>query len=1054
MSGETFLHRKDTNLQKSEPVSKAVEKRDRLNRFAREELLETEPDKDSEEVKTGLEELKKTPNTPEARVGAYLKRLERIFLDQSKLFSGTEHEESKATRNLELLKPYIYEEFTLKEEDLPDRHFELQRQIAREQGRDYPEIISKEQRHEVFEKISQDQKHSLDFWMNYLTGPDALYPTWFKFFAIKSILGLSEFDKKEHKFPKRTKSTTGLFPDLNAEALAYVCEFLEKQIQKIPLENPIPKPDNPHAEEQKPVTDEEFQSIITSENFGKYYAFTLEHMTSQKELWPETRGEWRTFTKGEDAELVKSLQGKGTGWCTAGAGMAENQLSRGEFHVYYSLDKLGQPTIPRLAIRMEDEEIVEVRGVDQNQNTDPYILPVLEEKLPEFGAQGEKYLKTAADTELLTQIDQRITAREELTTQDLRFLYEVDDSISTFRQFGADPRIKELLQDRDWMTDMQTIFNTVSPTEVAQALQAKNKSAFLLRNIEKFTKLPTDIALSFITTGAASAIIRNWDVFEDLNQPEIIDALILNNRSAELIFNLERFDCVPQEEIAHKIIDKGAGRYIAQNLDQFTEVDQHIIYQELLKRNLHSTIADNAEKFDNLDLNKIAYELIENGSIKDVLDNYHNFKNFDDQFVAECAVPGNLSHLAKNLRKFKRIEGEAVLDKLISQNFGDAVAENIEVFVDANKQDVVDRLIEKKQIFGILAKLGSYSDIQLDMDVIGDIYLEQLLSNTIAPIYLKEFPLETQRNYADTLVREGKTKQITDSIKYIDNSLHKEISLNIANKLDEESEQNPRRKLDYLAIFGKYSEFREIETSVAFKILSLDRYKSVVSNLEKYPDLDHQELADRIGPSKMWYALANAKLFGLSQETFELLMTTPADDSEGRGVNFHYLFQCIDSFIITDHLKIAEKLIALDQREQLANNLDKLKDLPFTIANNLLPDYGHKIIKNFDAFLPLDKLKIADRLLEEGYAAAVAKNLSELKDINHQQIVIRLIKNGNASEIAKNYSGYGALNLNHQEIAQTLIENGKTRYVRSLLPYLDGLSEEILEKVNLSEQED
>ena len=53
-------------------------------------------------------------------------------------------------------------------------------------------------------------------------------------------------------------------------------------------------------------------------------------------------------------KLVKSLEGKDTGWCTAGASTAKTQLEGGDFYLYYSYDSEGNPTIPRIAIRMEE----------------------------------------------------------------------------------------------------------------------------------------------------------------------------------------------------------------------------------------------------------------------------------------------------------------------------------------------------------------------------------------------------------------------------------------------------------------------------------------------------------------------------------------------------------------------------------------------------------------------------------------------------------------------------------------------------------------------------
>ena len=59
----------------------------------------------------------------------------------------------------------------------------------------------------MIETLIKDQKHSLDQWINYLTSNDAMYPTWFKYFVIRNILKLSQFDKSLGKFKSRTDST-------------------------------------------------------------------------------------------------------------------------------------------------------------------------------------------------------------------------------------------------------------------------------------------------------------------------------------------------------------------------------------------------------------------------------------------------------------------------------------------------------------------------------------------------------------------------------------------------------------------------------------------------------------------------------------------------------------------------------------------------------------------------------------------------------------------------------------------------------------------------------
>ena len=54
--------------------------------------------------------------------------------------------------------------------------------------------------------------------------------------------------------------------------------------------------------------------------------------------------------------LWKSLQGKNTGWCTAGEEVAKSQLENGDFYIYYTKDKNDEYNNPRIAIRMNGKE--------------------------------------------------------------------------------------------------------------------------------------------------------------------------------------------------------------------------------------------------------------------------------------------------------------------------------------------------------------------------------------------------------------------------------------------------------------------------------------------------------------------------------------------------------------------------------------------------------------------------------------------------------------------------------------------------------------------------
>lgn len=92
---------------------------------------------------------------------------------------------------------------------------------------------------------------------------------------------------------------------------------------------------------------------------------------------------------------------------------------------------------------MEGEEIAEIRGIGPDQELDPYITPVLEKKLKDFGNEADFYRQKAADMKMLTSIDEKTQKEEKLTDSELSFLYRLEP-IEGFSQGRSDPRIEYL----------------------------------------------------------------------------------------------------------------------------------------------------------------------------------------------------------------------------------------------------------------------------------------------------------------------------------------------------------------------------------------------------------------------------------------------------------------------------------------------------------------------------------------------------------------------------------------------------------------------------------
>jgi hypothetical protein len=403
------LHMKSPELQTSPEVNRAVVR---------------------EERHTG----EKMPNDPSDRIEAYMDRLENVFLNP---------DEKKRERNLDMFRDKIYDAFIIKKENFPESYFELQKRIARERGQAVEEI-PENVREQMMDVAIEDQRASLDAWMEYLTSDDAMYPAWFKYFVWKNVTKLSQFDKERGEFKKRTDSTVAPYPDIYREPLAQIADIYLKV-----------------KEDNKNLREPEMREAFSKKFPALYAELISKSLAASMENREEVKGEWKKYQQGQsgDAEqLFESLEGKGTGWCTAGKSTAETQIENGDFYVYYTNDGNGEPTQPRLAIRMEgDNRIGEVRGILPHQGVEPIMQEALDAKLQDFGGEADAYRKKSGDMKMLTALDQKKEQDQPFAKDDLVFLYEINSSIEGFG-YQTDPRIAELRQGRNTEEDMLVIF--------------------------------------------------------------------------------------------------------------------------------------------------------------------------------------------------------------------------------------------------------------------------------------------------------------------------------------------------------------------------------------------------------------------------------------------------------------------------------------------------------------------------------------------------------------------------------------------------------------------
>lgn len=431
------------------------------NKYNLHNASEVEKAAERTEKRTG----EKVPQDPEACIQNYLDRLERLVFDPDKEQKRKMFEGEPRPRALMLLRGMILNKYVRShKEKMAEGAARVEERAARELGIDahYGEQ-ELAQRGEI---AVSDLEKSLDNWISYLSDANEPYPIWFRYYAFRNILDLGDYDKDKGEFPKRSQGTARLFPDIDRGSLAYIQDVIEAAKDPVALERLRKAQEATGTPKERIITKEKAEKFAKL-SFAKQYA---EGIRQAGEITPEmrgeTRGKWVKYQQGTDpTALWASLQNKGTAWCTKGFATAETQLKGGDFYVYYTLDKQGKPAVPRIAIRMQENQIFEARGVaDNQQNLEGNMTDIAEKKMNELPG-AEKYRKASADMKLLTIIDKKTKNNKSLIKDELIFLYEIDSKIEGFG-YQRDPRIEEIRKIRKPKEDAPIVFEC-DPSEIA-----------------------------------------------------------------------------------------------------------------------------------------------------------------------------------------------------------------------------------------------------------------------------------------------------------------------------------------------------------------------------------------------------------------------------------------------------------------------------------------------------------------------------------------------------------------------------------------------------------
>ena len=355
-------------------------------------------------------------------------------------------------------------------EDIPEAYWKQQEQILRDNGQGRK--LSEYEKEILAEDLIDKQRQSITSWTNYLGDKNCPYPLWFKVYAFDGISKMSNTLNLDDADYNRRDNTTALsFPKLNAEILAKVYRQIN-DFYGVDKENWLSK----HSDDEKLV------SLVKSANFPKLYAKELvdtKVILKTPERTEDVHGDWFEYKLGDEEEIASLAEG--TKWCVVDPNVAHNYLVYGQYsnpeedddydqdyeddedwedddikvedpEAKFIIFRLEDPNTPGVfasngsaSIRLDPNGIVdEISGLNEGQAVEDALVPIVKEKALSLPG-GEKYLQKFDDKQTLIKLDNKMKEGEDLTKEELSFLYELDRPIATLDTYNEeDPRIPEL----------------------------------------------------------------------------------------------------------------------------------------------------------------------------------------------------------------------------------------------------------------------------------------------------------------------------------------------------------------------------------------------------------------------------------------------------------------------------------------------------------------------------------------------------------------------------------------------------------------------------------
>ncbi len=572
--------------------------------------------------------------------------------------------------------------------------------------------------------------------------------------------------------------------------------------------------------------------------------------------------------------------------------------------------------------------------------------------------------------------------------------------------------------------------------DFALYLLEKNEIKLLIRNIDKFQNLNQEIALKLIESSEGCEVADNLEKFQGLNQ-EVAMRLINDGRSQSVAWNLKKFKGLNQE-VAMMLIKNGEEELITNNLDKFESLDVKEIAISLIGVGLGDYVIKKIDNFKGLKYPEVALMLIKANQWAKIASNLEKFQELNlDQEVALNLIKDNwLNAFDNNIKKFKNLSREIAF-YLIEHHRGYLVARNLDKFRDLD-QEVAMRLINDGDSEFVADNLSKFKGLNQE---VAFKLLEAKHSYCVFRS-IEEFQgLELDQEFALKLIECDCSKVLIENLAKF-KGLNQEVAMmfiktgegylvvNNLNKFQDLNHQQIALKLIELgsgsAVASNLNKFQGLNQEVVLKLIELGSESAVANNLNKFQGLN-QEVALKLIETGYWsVVIKNLEKFqdlNYSDIAFKIIEFGDLNAREDVALN-------LEKFQGLNHQKVASKLIEFNCGGYcIAPNLEKFQGLNHQeLALKLIElGDGNYVVDDLEKFQGLNYQEIVLKLIECGDVNGLADNLDKFQGLNHKDIASSIVKMGKLDELASNLDKFQGLN--HQEIALKLIESGLTKSI-------------------------